>query len=55
MVIEHLVHHLYIPSKDEPINQWQNKLQACYQLLYEANHAKVVCRENFHTNSRRRN
>ncbi|UBX53403.1 hypothetical protein LDO52_05485 [Acinetobacter pseudolwoffii] len=54
MVIEHLVHHLYIPSKDEPINQWRNKLQACYQLLYETNHAKVVCRENLHTNSRRK-
>lgn len=54
MVIEHLVHHLYLPSQNEPITLWREKLQACYQLLYEKNHAKIVCKENLHTITRRK-
>lgn len=54
MVIEHLVHHLYLPSQDEPITLWREKLQACYQSLYEKDHAKIVCKENLHTITRRK-
>ena len=54
MVIEHLVHHLYLPSQDEPITLWREKLQACYPLLFEKDHARIVCKENLHTTSRRR-
>lgn len=54
MVIEHLIHHLYLPSKEEPINQWRDKLQACYQPLFEKDHAKVVKQQNLHINSRRK-
>ncbi|WP_179991528.1 ATP-binding protein [Acinetobacter sp. YH16058] len=54
MVIEHLLHHIYIPSKDEPHAQWRNKLQACYPLLFEKDHAKVVRKENLHINARRK-
>ena len=54
MVIEHLIHHLYLPSEDEPINQWRDKLQACYQLLFEKDHAKVARKENLHTINRRK-
>ncbi len=54
MVIEHLLHHLYIPSQSESIVQWRSKLQACYPLLCDKDHAKVVSKENFHTSTRRK-
>ena len=53
-VIEHLIHHIYLPSQNEPIGLWREKLQACYQPLLEKNHAKVVSRENLHTIKRRK-
>ena len=54
IVIEHLVHHLYLPSQDEPLTLWREKLQACYQSLYEKDHAKIVCKENLQTITRRK-
>lgn len=53
-VIEHLIHHIYLPSKSEPISLWRKKLQACYPDLLEKNHAKVVFKENLHTIKRRK-
>lgn len=54
MVVEHLLHHLYIPTQKESVNQWRDKLQACYLDLFEERHAKVVFKENLHTTNRRK-
>lgn len=54
MVIEHLVHHIYLPTQQEPLSEWRSKLQACYQKLIEKNHARVVHKENLHTINRRK-
>ena len=54
MVVEHLVHHLYLPTKEESPTQWREKLQACYPLLFKENHGRVVNRENLHTSNRRK-
>jgi hypothetical protein len=54
MVIEHLVHHLYLPTKEEPLKKWRDKLQACYPLLFEEKHARLVLKENLHTKNRRK-
>jgi hypothetical protein len=54
IVIEHLVHHIYLPTRQEPMSQWRDKLQACYPLLFQKDHAKVVCKQNLHTTSRRK-
>lgn len=53
-VVEHLLHHLYIPTQKEPLNQWREKLQACYPLLLDKGHAKVTKKENLHTITRRK-
>ncbi|MEY8239718.1 MAG: hypothetical protein RPT25_05185 [Cycloclasticus sp.] len=54
MVLEHLIHYLYIPTQEETINQWRDKLQACYPHLFEEGHAKVILKENLHVNNRRK-
>lgn len=53
-VIEHLIHHIYLPTKAESISLWREKLQACYQPLLEKSHAKIVVKENLHTIRRRK-
>ena len=53
-VIEHLLHHLYLPSKEETLEHWREKLQACYPLFFEEGHARVVKKENLHTRNRRK-
>lgn len=54
MVIGHLIHHLYIPTKKVSINQWRDELQACYPSLFEESHAKVINRGKLHTSNRRK-
>lgn len=53
-VIDHIVHHIYIPTQQESVKEWKEKLQACYPHMFKENHARVVLRENLHTVNRRK-
>lgn len=52
-VIEHLLNYLYIPTQEEPMNRWRDRLQACYPLFFEKS-AKFVRKENLDTINRRK-
>lgn len=52
MVIEHLLHYLYIPTQEDPMSKWRDRLQACYPLFFEKD-AKFVRKENLGTINRR--
>lgn len=52
-VIEHLIHHLYIPTQKEPMNTWRDRLQACYPLFFEKG-ARFARKENLETINRRK-
>ncbi|KZS22750.1 ATP-binding protein [Wohlfahrtiimonas chitiniclastica] len=54
LVIEHLVRHLYIPTAEESIKMWKEKLQACYPNFFEKEHVRVVNKNNLHTMNRRK-
>lgn len=52
MVIEHIIQHLYIPTKSESMYMWRERLQACYPLFF-CKGARFIKKENLMTINRR--